>query len=116
MSKEKRYQVVDGSQSAHCCFRATVVDTTRPYTFGGSQLFEPICECFEDEDAEQICAALNAHGDLAQMLRDAYMASAYSNYRSWGDGHSLDQMPQEEISEIEQDATEYAKKIMGGQG
>lgn len=58
----ERYKVVDGSQSYHCCFVATVVDTTRPVIINGEQYegqFEAVCECFEDEDAEKIAAALN---------------------------------------------------------
>jgi len=46
-----RYSVVAGSVTAHCCFEATVVDTTR----GG----EPVCECLDETYAVIICAALN---------------------------------------------------------
>lgn len=64
----ERYKVIDGSQSAHCCFVATVVDTTKhvliggkPYMArGGLPQYEAVCECFEDADATMICAALNA--------------------------------------------------------
>jgi hypothetical protein len=65
----ERYKVVDGSISAHCCFQATVVDTRKPvmvrnvpYIRDGEPQFESVCECFEVEDAELICAALNARG------------------------------------------------------
>lgn len=51
-----RYQVVVGSQSCHCCFEATGVDTSRPNT---------VCECFSMEDAQLICDALNAKDALA---------------------------------------------------
>lgn len=57
-----RYVVVAGSQSAHCCFGASVVDTTRPYMIAGKQwgnLFEEVCECFYEADAEAIAHALN---------------------------------------------------------
>ncbi len=62
-----RYRVVEGSQTAHCCFTHTVVDTTRPDLIGGEQYvderigayFEIICECFGVEDAENVTAALN---------------------------------------------------------
>jgi hypothetical protein len=63
MDAEARYRVVEGSQSAHCCFEATVVDTTRPLMVAGEHYlgrFEEVCECFEVEDAELIAAALNA--------------------------------------------------------
>lgn len=59
----ERYKVVEGSQSAHCCFGATVVDTTRPVMIGGNQYnneFEEVCECFDRADADRIAAALNA--------------------------------------------------------
>lgn len=59
----ERYKLVKGSQSAHCCFDFTVVDTTRPVMIHGEHYdgqFEPLCECFEKEDAERIVAALNA--------------------------------------------------------
>jgi hypothetical protein len=66
----ERYKVVDGSLSAHCCFEATVVDTQKPVMLGGvpyirdgEPRFESVCECFEVEDAELICAALNARGE-----------------------------------------------------
>ncbi len=59
----ERYKVVDGSQSAHCCFGATVVDTTRPTIIGRKHYndeFESICECWERSDADRIAAALNS--------------------------------------------------------
>lgn len=58
-----RYIVVKGSQSAHCCFEATVVDMTKPVIIGGEHFdnqYEPVCECFDIADAETIAAALNA--------------------------------------------------------
>ncbi|MCP4377696.1 MAG: hypothetical protein GY794_16160 [bacterium] len=65
-----RYKVLDGSESGHCCFEATVVDTTKllsdlmqnghPYEGSdGEPKCESVCECFDRDDAEQICAALN---------------------------------------------------------
>jgi hypothetical protein len=57
-----RYRVVEGSQSAHCCFVATVIDTTKPVLIGGKHYngqYEPVCECFEQEDAQTIADALN---------------------------------------------------------
>lgn len=57
------YKVVEGSESAHCCFAYTVVDTSKPVIINGKQYddqFEAVCETFEKEDAEKICNALNA--------------------------------------------------------
>ena len=63
-----RYQIFNGSKSAHCCFDATVVDTTKPEIIGGQHYkgsdgqlhYETVCECFSLEDAQLICDALNA--------------------------------------------------------
>jgi hypothetical protein len=46
-----RYVVEDGSRSGHCCFDATVVDTTEDTA---------ACECFTRAAAERIATALNA--------------------------------------------------------
>lgn len=57
-----RYAVVSGSQSYHCCFDWTVVDTTIPVIIGGEHYkgqFEAVCETFEREQADLICEALN---------------------------------------------------------
>lgn len=58
----ERYKIADGSQSAHCCFTHTVVDTTQPVMIGGDHYdnqFEVICECFTLEDAQLVTNALN---------------------------------------------------------
>lgn len=62
-----KYKIVEGSQSCHCCFKYTIVDTTKPDIIGdtqwvnddGSLSWTQICECFHKEDAETICNALN---------------------------------------------------------
>lgn len=57
-----RYKAVPGSQTLHCCFAATVVDTTKPVMVGGKHWmdqYEPVCECFDPALATQIAAALN---------------------------------------------------------
>jgi hypothetical protein len=59
-----RYKFVTGSQSGHCCFDFTVVDTSSPVMIHGEHYagqFEPVCECFSKEDAELIAKALNAN-------------------------------------------------------
>ena len=56
-----RYRVEEGSQSAHCCFVATVVDT-KNVTFindEGTKIYETVCECFTISDAAKIATALN---------------------------------------------------------
>lgn len=47
----QRYEVQPGSDSGHCCFEYTVVDTR----FEGIT----VCECFEEGDALLVCKALN---------------------------------------------------------
>lgn len=64
MTTKPRYKIVEESQSAHCCFSHTVVDTTRPRTIGDEHYnnsYEAVCECFEEEDAILVCSALNAY-------------------------------------------------------
>lgn len=66
-----RYKVVLGSQSAHCCFEATVVDTTKPTMIGRKHYkgqYDSICECFCEQEAETVCRALNAMEELCKNL------------------------------------------------
>ncbi len=53
-----RYQVVEKSISAHCCFEATVIDTHNKGRYIHDQ-GQCICECFEVEDARKVADALN---------------------------------------------------------
>lgn len=57
-----RYLVVEGSQSGHCCFDFTVVDSSEPLMLNGEHYknrFKQVCECFYEEDARMIADALN---------------------------------------------------------
>lgn len=57
-----RYKIVTGSQSGHCCFEATVVDTKYPVIYHGihyNDQYEAVCESFSASNAELIAAALN---------------------------------------------------------
>lgn len=57
-----RYKVIERSESGHCCFECTVVDTTKishTHFVTGEVHYEPVCECFDVEDAVMICSALN---------------------------------------------------------
>lgn len=62
-----RYIVVDGSDTGHCCFDATVLDTTKPQLSGDGRVlpgrYEQVCECFEREAADMIADALNRLAD-----------------------------------------------------
>lgn len=56
-----RYAVVPESQSCHCCFDFTVVDTSEPLEKhqDEEQEYEPVCECFSEDEAKLIADALN---------------------------------------------------------
>ena len=62
-----RYTVLNKSISSHCCFEATVMDTTKPCMIGaehysdedGNAYYESVCECMEEEDARRIADSLN---------------------------------------------------------
>jgi hypothetical protein len=73
---QPRYKVIEESESEHCCFVATVVDTKQSTTSeltGGSS--HTVCETFYSEDAQLVCDALNNYelvGDLVDVLHDVY--------------------------------------------
>jgi hypothetical protein len=54
--ENERFQVVDGSDSGHCCFEVSVIDTSRPKN---GRLSQCVCECLEEEDAKLIARLLN---------------------------------------------------------
>lgn len=58
--KPKRYQLREGSQSAHCCFAFTVVDTHQPEKYGDAR-FMVVCECFDRSEADLIVSCLNTN-------------------------------------------------------
>jgi hypothetical protein len=68
MSEQERFSVIKGSATGHCCFTWSVVDKTKPVMDGGGRhmcirgrfKYEAACECYEQEAAEEICAALNS--------------------------------------------------------
>lgn len=53
-----RYIIKDGSESRHCCFNATVLDTRHKHENGD---YNTVCECFNKDDAEIITKALNLY-------------------------------------------------------
>jgi hypothetical protein len=59
-----RFVVIEGSQSGHCCFDYTVVDTDRPDLAFATVLPQPrwvaLCETFYRKQADAIAAAMNA--------------------------------------------------------
>lgn len=57
-----RYIVEKGSDSGHCCFKWSVMDTHTKELINeetGKYQLKCMCECFEKEDAENICNLLN---------------------------------------------------------
>jgi hypothetical protein len=65
-----RYIVVENSQSAHCCFEATVVDSHTPRaSYPNDDKYEQICECFSVAEAQKIADALNAVDKAEQLKR-----------------------------------------------
>lgn len=66
MEKQSRYIIAESSISSHCCFEATVMDSTKPDMIGDKHYedekgkhYEIVCECFTLECAKLICNALN---------------------------------------------------------
>lgn len=54
----ERYKVVKGSESGHCCFDATVIDTQTPHpVYTGEH--DWVCECFDMKTAQKIAKVLN---------------------------------------------------------
>ncbi len=65
-----RYHLHKGSDSSHCCFACSVIDTQPQKNHGplndyrldfenGIPQFEAVCECMNEDDAQRICDALN---------------------------------------------------------
>lgn len=63
---EERYKISEKSDSGHCCFEATVIDTENP--------IKSICECFSIEAAKTICNALNGFDRLEKAVAEANRA------------------------------------------
>lgn len=62
-----RYVVEEGSNSGHCCFKFSVMDSTRKVITlenGGKQSPEAVCECYEAAEANMIADALNRASGL----------------------------------------------------
>jgi len=72
----KHYEVRDGSESGHCCFVATVVDTTKQthIVANGRPVYEVVCECFSREAADEVCAALNASDEHKKLKEELKIA------------------------------------------
>lgn len=51
-----RYKVIESSVTAHCCFEASVIDTTINKDLSAEYV---MCECFSIPHANKICELLN---------------------------------------------------------
>lgn len=71
----EQYEWVDGSDSGHCCFEATVRDM---------ETQEHLCECFEVNDAQLIIIAVNNHNQLVEALRDVIEVASEADLEASG--------------------------------
>lgn len=61
-----RYTVEKGSDSGHCCFQWSVIDTSivlGVHVSNDNYYYKCVCECCDEEDAENICNLLNKSVD-----------------------------------------------------
>lgn len=114
-----RYKVLVGSQSGHCCFDYTVVDTLKPHPVYASQgLFDAICETFSEEEAHAVARALNAATtSQATLARAARLFEEALPKFNWG-ASALDANAIQLLNEVpgEVRAALKACALCGGEG
>lgn len=114
-----RYKVLVGSQSGHCCFDYTVVDTLKPHPVYASQgLFDAICETFSEEEAHAVARALNAATtSQATLARAARLFEETLPKFNWG-ASALDANAIQLLNEVpgEVRAALKACTLCGGEG
>jgi len=114
-----RYKVLVGSQSGHCCFDYTVVDTLKPHPVYASQgLFGAICETFSEEEAHAVARALNAATtNQATLARAARLFEEALPKFNWG-ASALDANAIQLLNEVpgEVRAALKACTLCGGEG
>ena len=114
-----RYKVLAGSQSGHCCFDYTVVDTLKPHPVYASQgLFDAICETFREEKAHAVARALNAATtNQAALARAARLFEEALPKFNWG-ASALDANAIQLLNEVpgEVRAALKACTLCGGEG
>lgn len=115
----KRYKVLVGSQSGHCCFDYAVVDTLKPHPVYASQgLFDAICETFSEEEAHAVARALNAATtNQATLARAARLFEEALPKFNWG-ASALDANAIQLLNEVpgEVRAALKACALCGGEG
>ena len=73
-----RYRIDEGSNSGHCCFEFTIVDTSNREDGNDCS----VCECFERSDAELIVNALNFQDARAEGNVECDLQIAPKPYRA----------------------------------
>ena len=114
-----RYKVLAGSQSGHCCFDYTVVDTLKPHPVYASQgLFDAICETFREEKAHAVARALNAATtNQAALARAARLFEEALPKFNWGasalDANAI-QLLNEVPGEVRAALDAFAQQLVDG--
>lgn len=95
--------VVPKSVSCHCCFAFSILDTARKHeTFNGR--WHTMCECFDEQDAINICNALNSVPGMSLYARNIIEAiQAAIEY--------IDDLPSCNTIEAEAERAEVVKKL-----
>lgn len=76
---KERYKIVEGSESAHCCFDATILDTHQPEDCtkaDGTPYYYNLAECFYIEDATLIVNALHQQEEYNKLWHENMASEA----------------------------------------
>ena len=79
---KERYKIVEGSESAHCCFSATILDTHQPEdctNADGTPYYYNLAECFYIKDAENIVKALHQQEEYNKLWHENMASEAASD-------------------------------------
>ena len=79
---KERYKIVEGSESAHCCFDATILDTHQPEDCtkaDGTPYYYNLAECFHIEDATLIVNALHQQEEYNKLWHENMASEAIAN-------------------------------------
>ena len=76
---KERYKIVEDSESGHCCFSATILDTHQPEDLtkdDGTPYYYNLAECFYSEDAELIVKALHQQEEYNKLWHENMASEA----------------------------------------
>ena len=78
---KERYKIIEGSESGHCCFDATILDTHQPedLTKDGTPYYHNLAECFYIEDATLIVNALHQQEEYNKLWHENMASEAIAN-------------------------------------